>query len=131
MSQEELLRQIEEWNQAGQYWKIIHAVDALPPEERGYQLTCQQARACNNLVAVKGEERSLCRHLETGRELYILNDYLRQGPAGLWCEDSTDYHLPVAPGDLLTVVKKTKAGFLCKKSGVTGWYYGRLSDIMV
>ena len=59
MSQEELLRQIEEWNQAGQYWKIIHVVDALPPEERGYQLTCQQARACNNLVAVKGEERSL------------------------------------------------------------------------
>ena len=59
MSQEELLRQIEEWNQAGQYWKIIHAVDALPPEERGYQLTCQQARASNNLVAVKGEERSL------------------------------------------------------------------------
>lgn len=59
MSQEELLRQIEEWNQAGQYWKIIHVVDALPPEERGYELTCQQARACNNLVAVKGEERSL------------------------------------------------------------------------
>ena len=79
----------------------------------------------------KGEELSLCRHLETGRELYILNEYLRQGPDGLECEDSTDYRLPVSPGDLLTVVRKTKCGFLCKKEGTTGWYYGRLSDIMV
>ena len=79
----------------------------------------------------EGEELSLCRHLETGREIYILNDYLRQGPQGLWCEDSTDYCLPVSPGELLTVVRKTKRGFLCKKEGVTGWYYGRLSAIMI
>lgn len=78
----------------------------------------------------QGEELSLCRHLETGRELLILNDYLRRGPEGLWCEDSTDYRLPVSPGEILTVVKRTKSGFLCKKEGVTGWYYGRLSDIM-
>lgn len=72
-----------------------------------------------------GEELSLCRHLETGRELPILNAYLRRSPQGLWCEDSTDYRLPVRAGDLLTVVCKTKHGFLCKKDGVTGWYYGR------
>lgn len=78
----------------------------------------------------RGEELSLCRHLETGRELYILNEYLRQGPRGLECEDSTDYRLNVSPGDVLTVVRAVKAGFLCKKEGVTGWYYGRLSDIM-
>ena len=77
-----------------------------------------------------GEETSLCRHLETGRVLPILNAYLRRGPRGLWCEDSTDYALPVSPGDLLTVVARTKNGFLCKKDGVTGWYYGRLWDIM-
>ena len=79
----------------------------------------------------EGEELSLCRHLETGRELYILNDYLRRGPGGLECEDSTDYRLPVASGEVLTVVRKTRRGFLCKKEGSTGWYYGRLSDIMV
>ena len=73
-----------------------------------------------------GEELSLCRHLETGREMLILNHYLRRGPRGLWCEDSTDYALPVSPGDTLTVVYSTKQGHLCKKGGVTGWYYGRL-----
>lgn len=81
-------------------------------------------------VLEEGEELSLCRHLETGRTLYILNRYLRMGPDGLWCEDSTDYRLPVAPGDKLTLVARTKTGFLCKKDGVTGWYYGRLSGII-
>ena len=78
-----------------------------------------------------GEERSLCRHVETGWVLPVLNSYLRRDSQGLWCEDSTDYALNVSPGDLLTVVQKTKEGFLCKKDGVTGWYYGRLLDIML
>ena len=81
-------------------------------------------------VLERGEELSLCRHLETGRTLYILNQYLRTGPKGVWCEDSTDYRLPVSPGDELTLVARTKTGFLCKKDGVTGWYYGRLSGII-
>lgn len=81
-------------------------------------------------VLERGEELSLCRHLETGRTLYILNQYLRTGPNGVWCEDSTDYRLPVSPGDELTLVARTKSGFLCKKDGVTGWYYGRLSGII-
>ncbi len=73
----------------------------------------------------EGEELSLCRHVETGRILPILNHYLRWDDRGLWCEDSTDYALPVAPGDELSVVFSTKKGHLCKKDGVTGWYYGR------
>lgn len=76
----------------------------------------------------QGEELSLCRHLETGRELLILNRYLRDGKDGLECEDSTDYRLPVSPGDTLTLVASTKQGFLCKKDGVTGWYFGRVWD---
>lgn len=78
----------------------------------------------------RGEETSLCRHLESGRVLPILNQYLRTGPKGLWCEDSTDYRLPVRPGDRLTLVARGKEGALCKKDGVTGWYYGRLEDIL-
>lgn len=78
----------------------------------------------------RGEELSLCRHLETGRVMPILNCYLRDGPRGLWCEDSTDYHLPVEAGDTLTLVVSTKQGHLCKKDGVTGWYFGRISDTL-
>lgn len=84
-----------------------------------------------------GEELTLCRHRETGRELYILNAYLRTCPlttyrpspdVGPWCEDSTDYLLPVSPGDRLKVVATTKLGTLCKKKGVTGWYRGQLTQ---
>ena len=78
----------------------------------------------------KGEELSLCRHLETGRELLILNSYRRSGPRGLWCEDSTDYRLGVAPGDRLKLVASSRHGCLCKKAGMTGWYYGRIADTL-
>lgn len=77
-------------------------------------------------VLRREEEFSWCCHPASGRELYILNDYLREDPRGTWCEDSTDYRLPVSPGDRLRVVKQVKGGALVKKDGVTGWYFGQL-----
>lgn len=74
----------------------------------------------------KGAELSLCRHKETGRTISILNTYLRNTEGKLWCEDSTDYLLPVQAGDRLSLVSQTKQGYLMKKDGVTGWYYGRI-----
>ena len=111
-------------------WDGLPSARALDGQEPGDDpVNIRWGRSALELLE-RGEELSLCRHLETGRVLYILNEYLRQGPNGLWCEDSTDYRLPVSPGEVLTVVRKTSRGFLCKKDGVTGWYYGRLSDIM-
>ena len=77
-------------------------------------------------VLEKGPELSRCRHLETGRVLDILTEYLRYDERGVHCEDSTDYRLPVSAGDRLSVVRRTSRGALCKKDGVTGWYFGRL-----
>ena len=102
----------------------VTALDGQPPSADSVNI--RWGRSALELLE-RGEELSLCRHLETGRTLPILNAYLREGPDGLWCEDSTDYRLPVTPGDRLTLVAATKKGFLCKKDGVTGWYYGRLS----
>lgn len=76
-------------------------------------------------VLERGEEFSRCRHVETGRELDVLNGYLRFDEKGVHCEDSTDYRLPVSPGDRLKVVRETGRGLLAKKGGVTGWYGGR------
>ena len=75
-------------------------------------------------VLERGEELSLCRHLETGRVLRVLTAYLYDSPEGPRCEDSTDYLLPVEPGDRLTLVAETSGGILAKKDGVTGWYRG-------
>ena len=77
-------------------------------------------------VLKKGLELSWCRHLETGRELDVLTEYLRYDENGVHCEDSTDYRLPVKAGDRLSVIRRTSRGSLCKKDGATGWYFGRL-----
>ena len=62
-------------------------------------------------------------HISTGRKLWIHNDYIYTEHR---CEDYTDYVLPVKKGDMLSVVKKTSRGYIAKKDGVTGWYYGQI-----
>ena len=79
-------------------------------------------------VLERGEELSLCRHVETGRELEILTEYLWERDGETYCEDSTDYLLPVEPGDRLSVERRLSDRALCKKDGVTGWYFGRLEE---
>lgn len=79
-------------------------------------------------VLEKGEEFSRCRHLESGRVLDVLTEYLRYDERGVHCEDSTDYRLPVKAGERLSVVRRTSRGTLAKKDGATGWYSGRLKE---
>ena len=80
-------------------------------------------------VLRKGEEFSLCRHIETGRELDILTEFLRQGPEGTYCLDTTDYELPVSAGQRLAIIRQTTRGALAKKDGATGWYRGDLKAL--
>ncbi len=78
-------------------------------------------------VLEHGPEFCRCRHNKTGRELDILTEYIYDYNGKIICEDSTDYRLPVEPGDTLSVVRRTSRGILAKKQGVTGWYYGRVN----
>ncbi len=75
-----------------------------------------------------GPEFCRCRHNRTGRELDILTEYIYDCDGKTICEDSTDYRLPVRPGDTLSVVRRTTRGVLAKKNGVTGWYFGRFTE---
>lgn len=72
-----------------------------------------------------------CRHLSTGRELWILKEYIypRRADGTIHCEDTTDYLLPVTAGDRLKLVRRSSRGSIVKKDGVTGWYLGRLEDL--
>ncbi len=80
-------------------------------------------------ILVPGEEFCRCRHLSSGRELEILTSYLYESGGVTRCEDSTDYRLPVSPGDRLSIVKETSRGYLAKREGVTGWYCGRVRPL--
>ena len=77
-------------------------------------------------VLERGRELSRCRHLETGRVLDVLTEYLYVDRGVTRCEDSTDYRLEVHPGDTLSVVRRVSDRALVKKDGVTGWYFGRM-----
>lgn len=74
-----------------------------------------------------GEEFTLVRHVESGRELPVLTDTIQNGRFGLTCKDTTDYLLPVKKGDTLSLIRQTSRGALVKKDGITGWYLGSLT----
>ncbi len=78
-------------------------------------------------ILERGEEFCTCLHLSTGRKLDILTRDIWESKRGVFCEDSTNYLLPVRPGDTLSVIQKTSRGWLVKKDGVTGWYTGKLT----
>lgn len=72
----------------------------------------------------KGKEFSYVEHIKSGRKLYIPNSYLRNDTESF---DYTDYILPVNSGDRLSILSKNSKGYIVKKDGVVGWYYGDLS----
>ena len=79
-------------------------------------------------VLERGTEFSKCRHMRTGYEMDILTKYLFTDEEITGCNDSTDYVLPVKPGDVLHIVEHTSRGVLAKLNGVSGWYFGKIEN---
>ena len=81
----------------------------------------------DNLVDVlaRGPEFSRVRHRRTGYEMEVLTKYLY--PDGT-VNDCTDYRLPLQPGDEVRVVETTSRGYFVKHNGISGWYFGELSN---
>ena len=52
----DLLAQCELWHQAGDYQKIIDAIEALPADQRTPELDSELARAYNNLAGPGDKE---------------------------------------------------------------------------
>lgn len=78
-------------------------------------------------VLWRGEEFSRVEHISSGYRLEMKNEYLydlQEVSGEAKCKDYTDYLLPVKPGDELSLICKTREGYLVKKDGVTGWYKG-------
>ena len=73
-----------------------------------------------------GREWCRIRHIRTGYEMDVPTDFLYEKDNKLLVNDVTDYRPAVAPGDTLSVVRRTDRGAWIKKNGVTGWYSGRL-----
>lgn len=101
---------------------LVRALDGQTAAETSVNVRWGHSRV---EVLTRGGEFSRCRHVETGREMDVLTDYLYEKRGETRTQDTTDYRLGVAPGDLLSVVRTTSRGILAKQDGVTGWYTGR------
>ncbi len=79
-------------------------------------------------ILEEGPEFSLVEHHSTGYRLEVLNSrmWAREGSRAK-CEFS-DYALPIQKGDRLSVVQQTSKGYLVKKDGCCGWYFGAFQD---
>lgn len=67
-----------------------------------------------------------CRHESSNSNFWIPKSFLSERD-GIWrTEDVTDYQLKVTYEDVVSVVEDTSRGYLVKKDGITGWYYGML-----
>lgn len=109
----------------------LPVVVALEPQRASEESL--NIRWSDSAVEVLREEGDCCwcRHVSTGREMWILKEYIyrRKSDGLMHCEDSTDYRLPVDAGDRLALVRKCSRGCLVKKHGVTGWYFGPVQEI--
>ena len=83
----------------------------------------------DNAVRILAEDGDfvLCRHERTGYEMWAPADHIlsRDGDRAT-VNDVTDYRLPLAAGDEISVVRVTSRGIMCKKDGVSGWYDGEI-----
>lgn len=101
---------------------------ALDPQEGSEDPFCL-LYTDNAVRLLKREaEFSFVEHRHTGRRLWVLNEDLYGSGKAMHCDDSTDYRIPVRPGDRLSVILETSKGALVKKDGVSGWYCGRLEE---
>lgn len=101
----------------------------------GVALDTQVANECsrcipwidNKIEVLKSEQEfSYCEQLSTKYRMWILNKYVIKGKNGCQCEDSTDYQIAVEAGETVAVVEISEKGYLIKRNGISGWYYGKL-----
>ena len=77
-------------------------------------------------VLRREREFTYCEHKTSGYKMWIPNDYLSEEKDGWHTEDISDYQIPVTFGDVVSVTEDTSRGYLIKKDGICGWYYGMI-----
>lgn len=76
----------------------------------------------SEVILLKQETmKSYCRHLASGKELWIPNSFLYHNEQNIYAADYTTYKLPVKKGDTVKLISSYINASLVKKNGVVGW----------
>ena len=80
-------------------------------------------------VLRREDDCALVRHRATGRTLWIPASFIFRDGSPAQVEDSTNYRLPIRPGDRVRLICRCARGCVVKHGGVTGWYTGALAPV--
>ena len=74
-------------------------------------------------IVEPGEHFHLCRHIATGKLIFLAKERLWMDADGRTCSASlaTDYHLPVTAGEKVRVVARYADKIFVKKDSIGGW----------
>lgn len=123
---------LENW-QGGDYtlytWDDLPEITALESQntnENSFYLHWAREPVTVTLLETQGDMSRICYR---GHEMLVPSAFLHEKDGALFCDDITDYLLPVSPGDKLHLILITSYGCYAKKDGITGWYRGKyISD---
>lgn len=110
----------------------IYSEDGLP---KGRVKNSQQAgeffhsvtEPDNQVIPLRTvDDFTYCMQDRTERCFWIPTSFLSKKGDVYYTDDITDYQLSVTMGDIVSIVAATSRGYLIKKDGVTGWYYGMM-----
>lgn len=85
----------------------------------------------NSAVEWLGQEQNglvQCRHIETGREVWLPETFLYHRGDNWATKDVIDTRLDVRPGDVLSVLWCAGDTLYAKRGGVCGWYTGKWQE---
>lgn len=107
-------------------WDQLPVFEAVTPQRESDSSV--NIHFVNPKVRILKEEGEFClaEHLDSGRNLKVLTRYLYNREGEWACVRYTDYHIPIKPGDLVSLVDQSSEEYLVKKDGVCGWYQGEL-----
>lgn len=99
-------------------------METFTPQNRDpFFITWHQSR----VEVLKEEEvRSYCRHIASGKKIWIPREFLYRERDGIGAADYTNYQLPVKKGDKVKVISSHGPSSLVKKNGYMGWVPNRL-----
>lgn len=104
---------------------VIRALEAQDASEDSFYL--HWARDPVTVTPISAEN-DMTRVLYQGHELLVPSHCLHEKDGLTYCDDVTDYRLPVSPGDTLKLIYTTFYGCYAKKGSITGWYCGRYQE---
>lgn len=111
------------------YVDLLPKAKILNTQEIGESSFCISWLDSKVDVLRRERDFAFCEHCSTHNKMWIPISYLQEKKDGFHVEDITNYQIPLTLGDIVSVTEETNRGYLVKKNGVCGWYYGMLEYI--